>query len=152
MKKLGFLALSLAILAGVLLSAPKIKSTVNEIETDKENTEKYEAFLASNKAFFDNTFYNGVDISGLTPYEAVSAIEEDFEKQSVEIVSDYPDDTQDFSFERLNFNYNDLLKDLMTVFDNQTLSKEEFINGAERKDYTYDIAANGDYSKMELRN
>ncbi len=152
MKKLGFLALSLAILAGVLLSAPKIKATVNEIEIDKANTEKYEAFLAENKAFYDNTFYNGVDISGLTPYEAVSAIEEDFEKQSVEIVSDYPDDTQDFSFDRLNFNYNDLLKDLMTVFDNQTLSKEEFINGAERKDYTYDIAANGDFSKMELRN
>ena len=101
MKKLGFLALSLAILAGVLLSAPKIKATVNEIEIDKANTEKYEAFLAENKAFYDNTFYNGVDISGLTPYEAVSAIEEDFEKQSVEIVSDYPDDTQDFSFDRL---------------------------------------------------
>ena len=152
MKKYGFLALSLAILASILLSAPKIKSTVEEIEIDKANEADYEEFLASNKAFFDNTFYNGVDISGLTPYEAVSAVEEDFEKGTVQIVSDYPEDTQVFSFDRLNFNYNDLLKDLMDVYDNQVLTKDEFLNGALRKDYSYDIAANGDYSKMELRN
>jgi len=152
MKKIGFLALSLAILVGIIASAPKIKSTINEIETDKENTAKYEEFLANNKVFFDNTFYNGVDISGLTPYEAVSAIEKDFESKSVQIVSDYPDDAQIFSFGRLNFDYNDLLKDLLSVYDAQTLTKEEFLTQAQRRDYSYDIAKDGDYSKMDLRN
>lgn len=138
-------AVCLVLIGAGVYAGPKIYDKYQYDKEQKRITAEYEAFLNSNTAFFDNSFFNGVDISRMEANDAIEAIEKKFESGSLTIKSEDGLEEDEFSFTRLDVDYENLAKTVWDTLESQTLSRDEYINGAARKDYSYDIAGDVDF-------
>ncbi len=138
-----------AVIYAVVLGVPKGIKLYNYIKEERAITSSYETFILENKSFYENSYFNDVDISGLSMEEAYKAVTDDFEKNVITIKTPFEEE-ENFSYKDLNAEYNDLLSELQTAFYSQTLTKEEYVNGAERKDYEHSMAECVDFSKVDL--
>lgn len=131
------------------ITIPKVIKYNEEAKAHKALVAEYEDFKASTKTFFDDTFFNDVDISGLTPEKAFEAIVEDFESRSILVKTEDGEECS-FEFSRLNEDYKELLIAIIEDFEGQDISFVEYTQGTVRKDYTHNIAEDIDFERVNL--
>jgi len=139
----------IALIGAGVYAAPKAYAAYQDAQEQKRITAEYNSFIDSNTVFYDNSYFNGVDISKKDVKEAVEAIEKAFEAQSFTIKSEDGQETDLFSYERLKTDYKNLMQEVLDAYEAQTLSRDEYINGANRKDYSYDISSDVDFSDID---
>lgn len=148
-KKTIILAVSSVALLAVLM--PFLIKGVKAAEADRKLTKEYESYVASTDTFFDNTFLNGVDISGKSVDEASSVVVDSFENAgSIEVRSPYDEDGETYSFKGLEVSKEGVKAYLEERFKERSLSKGEYIHGAKQKLYTYDFSDDIDFSKSDF--
>lgn len=139
-----------ALVGAIAIASPFVYKEVSRYLAEKAITEEYNAYIASNKSFYDNSYFNGVDISGLTPEDALVKIEDAFEAKSLTIKSEDGTEKDTFEYSRLSVDYKNLMASVLDAYDAQTLTKAEYLNGAEKKEYTYNIPLDVDFKKTDI--
>lgn len=148
-KKIHMGVLAAAIVLVVAVTIPKIIKYNEELKEHKALVAKYEDYKASTKTFFDNTFFNNVDISGLTPEDAFEAIVDDFESTSI-LVKTEDGMESSFEYSRLNEDYKELLIAVIEAFEGQDISLDEYALGTFRKEYEHNISEDIDFENVDL--
>ena len=140
-----------AIMVAVLIAvSPFAANFLHYCIDDITVTDEYNNFVDKNETFYDNSFFNGIDISGLTTTEALELIRADFENRSIKVLSQDDSLTDTFSYKSINRNFRDLILALSKAYDGQTLTKKEYINGAKRKDYALDLTKDLDFKNADI--
>lgn len=139
----------LALIGAGVYAAPKAYAAFQDAKEQKRITAEYNSFIESNTVFYDNSYFNGVDISKKDVKEAVAAVEKAFETKSFTLKSEDGQETDVFSYERLDIDCKNLTQEVLNAYEAQTLTRDEYVNGAERKDYSYDISQDVDYSDVD---
>lgn len=150
MKKATVIAVSSVLGACILAASPFVYNRIKAIEADKNLTERYETYVASNTVFFDNTYINGVDISGQTLEDAVFSVFNDFRSKSIMVESPNEKAPESYSFSNLYISKNGIEGVVNTLFSEQTLTREEFVFGASEKSYSYDFSKDIDFEKSDF--
>lgn len=150
MKKSTVIAVSSVLVACILAASPFVFKKIKAIEADKHLTEKYETYVDSSTVFFDNTFINGVNISGQTPEDATFLVFNDFRNKSVSVESPFEDAPEAYSFSNLYISKEGIEGVVNALFDEQTLTRDEFVNGASRREYSYDFSKDIDFDKSDF--
>lgn len=113
-----------------------------------EDEERYNTFIKENQAFFPASYLNEKDISGLTVSEVISSFEEAFQTENLNIHVEDANLDQALSFKALNINFDSFSKYVNDCFNKQTLTKEEFLGQAQKKEYSYDFIKDVDLENL----
>ncbi len=130
--------------------APKGYKLIKDHITRKQLEAAYEEYVADNTTFYDNTYIDGVDVTGLDSRGAVEKVVDDFESKTLTITNPWNDTVDKLSYKSLNMDYSGLEAFVKASFDTRGISEEEFVTGTHERKLQYDLSHDVDLRRADL--
>ena len=129
--------------------SPFIYRRIVSIRADKALTKEYEEFVATNNAFYKNSFLNDMDISGKTVEEVLSDVYALYD--GMEIVVSGPYEADCVVKVSSIVKKEDLLESYLDEsISKQSLTRDEYAGEAKRKDYSFALSSLADYESSDF--
>ena len=110
----------------------------------------YAEYISDNTTFFDNTYIDGIDVTGLDSNGAVKKLVDDFESKTLTITNPWNDTVDKLSYKSLNIDYSGLEAFVKASFDTRDISEEEFALGTHERKLEYDLSRDVDLRRADL--
>ena len=130
--------------------APKGYKYIKDSVDRRKFEVAYEEYVSGNNTFYDNTYIDGVDVTGLDSNGAVKKLVDDFESKSLTITNPWNDTVDRLSYKSLNLDYSGLEAFVKASFDTRDISEEEFASGTHERKLRYDLSHDVDLRKADL--
>lgn len=150
-KKIIILLLGIVVITLAVLT-PGLVKIIKADKEEKRILAEYEAYLASNSTFFANTFINGTDVSGKTPSEVIKSGIAEFSSQAISVTNPWTEDKDIIKYSDLNTDYSKFESYVSTLYDSQTLTKEEYCSTPVKREYSYNIKDDVDIKNADFSN